>query len=464
MGINVFNNNLSIDSSVAGRRTVSLQDGTTKWLPNGTARACYAMLSNGTGATGGIAFYDKYFHQVVPEKNISGSTIASAEGNYQNAPSGDIQVGTSLLGNAMPTGTAIGSGTTANSLASTNSAGEFGNIMLDVFSNATAVPFYSRSINNIKVLLNATFVDSDHAKRELVYILYGGVLRAVARVDGAPTYDFHGTTGFTISGLNVNMRGSASYNVARRELVLLHNVSTNSFTLITYQGVDFDAYPSPTEALTRSGVVRTDKAFVIPSWTVSNAESQYSAMPTLCNDGSVYVTTMFGSNSFSLYKITRDAALTPTIVLVASKVLTTSYGRDQGDPYGQRRIQSRNGTSVFCFCPYYYYGSGSSTFIIDKKLSTTVASVLFDRNVTASGCQPVQYGDDGFSMFLNGNVYAGNFSGATMVGCFQRNSLDALVLTSDAFYLPYFPIPNTTNYPGLTQVTDYSMLTNQYLV
>ena len=38
------------------------------------------------------------------------------------------------------------------------------------------------------------------------------------------------------------------------------------------------------------------------------------------------------------------------------------------------------------------------------------------------------------------------------------------VQTGTNVYLPYAPVPNTTNYPGFTQVVDYAMLDNQALV
>lgn len=463
MGINSFNTAALV---ITSNKTRSMQDGTPKFLASGVARACYAMLSTGTG---GIAYYDKYFQQIVPEKNSAASTGGSTGGNYQNSPAGDLIRSNWLFGDAPTSATAPASSTTPSWLNATVSAGEFGNTMVDCFSNSTAVPVYSRSNDQqTKSLLNQMFVDSDHSDRSLVYIQQGASISAVPRIDGVHNYSQRNSASFNISltsgNINGAMVGSSSYNAIRKEFVCLGYSSPGVFALISYTGVDFDKFPSPAVAFSQPGVVKIEKSVTLPSWIASGSESIYNLKPTLCDNGDIFITVMFPSSSFVIYRVIRDASNNPTAAVSVSKALTTSYGLDQGAWYGQRKIQARDGGAVLCFCAYYYYGSGVTTYIVDKRKSTIVETSLFDSASSSSGVMPIPYGDDGFSAYFAGNVYAGNPTGAYIQGTKERNGSGVLSNTSGTFYLPYFPIPNTTNYPGFTQVVDYSLLNNQSLI
>lgn len=445
----------------------ALQDGTPKFLPTGESRACYAMLS--TVATAGLAFLDKYFQ---PTRASTSTYSASSQniGVHQYTTGGDAQTTAGLFSGGSTTATPVSSGATAGWVHATNSAGEFGNAMIDVYSNSTASPVSNRnSASTNKYYSNHMFVDSDHADRSIVYTLNGPTFRAVGRIDGDYNYDYPGTCFFNITGINANMYGSASYNAVRKELAVLSFTATaGSFTLSLFQGIDFDKYPSPALAFADAAVVRTDKAVslaVSSSWATNDVESFYNPKPTLCDNGDIYVTVMFISVAFKLYKLVRDGALNQTVTAVASKTLTTSYGRDTNFYYGQRRIQSRDGGAVLCFCTYYYYGSGVQTFIIDKRQSLVSASTMFDSTHTAAGFIPVPYGDSGFAEFFCGNGYASNYASAYITAVVERSgATNSLLQTGTNILMPYFPVPNTTNYLGFTQVVDFSMLTNQFIV
>lgn len=467
MGINSYG--IKTASSVVETNfTRSLQNGTPKFLASGVARACYALLSTDVG---GIAFYDKYFQQIVADKQISNSG-SSNPGNYQAAQSGDLMTTNWVTGQGPTTGSQPNSSATNLWLNSTTAAGEFGNAMVDCFSNSTAVSVYSRSNDRqAKAYLNALFVDSDHSDRSIVYLHNGSAISAVPRNYGVYNYTQRNSAAFTINiaggNLNGSMTGSSSYNAIRKEFVSLgYSAANGVFVLVIYKGVDFDKYPSPAIAFTRPEVVKVEKIFTFPSWTATFAESIYSLKPTLCDNGDIYVTVMIPSTSFTIYKIVRDGSDVPTTTVVSNKAITTSYGFDSGIWYGQRRMQSRDGGAVLCFCPYYYYGAGISTWIIDKRKSVIASSTDWDTASSSYSLMPVPYGDNGFAMYVASNVYAANPSGAYVMGTKERNGNGVGTLGSarGAFHLPYFPLPNTTNYPGLTQVTDYSMLNNQALV
>lgn len=314
-------------------------------------------------------------------------------------------------------------------------------------------------------MLNRGFIDSDHPNTAIVYVLIAGSIRAVSRVDGDHLYAALGTESFPIAGFNSNIYGSASYNQSRKELIAIDYVSAGgNMSLITWQGVDFVNYPCPKNALNQANVVKTVKPLSLAvGWPGNTNESQYNCKPVLCDNGDIYILSMHPSNSVKLFKVTRDVALTPTVTLSESKTLTTSYGADQAATYGARKMQSRDGGAVLLFTQYYYYHCGLISWVIDKRKSLIVPGMFFDVSDSSSGHMPVPYGDSGFAVYFTGNVYAGNPFGAYIRGCIERNFSGALTQVSGKIYLPYMTWPDTTNYPGFTQVTDYSLLNNQTL-
>lgn len=470
MGINQFGASKVVKEAVIEitAKQRALQNGTPKWLQNGSARACYAMLSNNSATVGGIAFYDKYFQALYAEK-VMASTGVNANGNYQNAASTDLQIGATLFtGIAVSnyTATSPGSIATLAAINATNAGGEFGNAMLDTYSNSTATSVQTRNTSTaVKHALNARFVDSDHSDKTIVYLLGDGVFRAVGRINSDSTYDYPGTASFTVPNVQVDMWGSASYNNVRKELVVLSYTSAATFAVSFFQNINFEKYPSPLAAFNAAGVTRIDKSIVLSSWTSAGAESIYSLKPTLCDNGDVYVSVFHVAASFSLYKIVRGTDNAVTATLHSSKSVTTSYGRERGLTYGQRRVQSRDGGAVFSFTPYAHFGTGLRAHIIDKRLSTVAVATMFDNSNTTTGVLPMPFGDSGFCSYFCGNVYASSFSGGYVTASMERSGLgNGLAQTGADFLLPYFPLPNTTNFPGMTQVTDFSMLNNQAVV
>jgi len=441
-------------------------NGTPKPIMPGMARACYAMLSYNTSTAGaGVAFYDKYFQSVAA---IANPELQTTPGNIQNVTAGTMMSPAALFANLSPTQTQTSSSGTSNYFNATNSAGEFGNIGVDAFSNSTVSPATTREYGGSpvqKFQLNRSFVDADLSNKSLGYILRGGALRAVCRLSGGPTYPAPRTENFTVPGLSASMVGSASYNARRKELAILnYTAAGGSFDLIIYKGVDLFKYPSPKTALTQSTVTRVVKPVSLAaSWSASNAESNHYLNPVLCDNGDVFVGVMFSSTAFRLYKLARDASDDFTVTLHGSNTLTTSYGAENGEQYGARKMQSRDGSAVLLFSQYYYYGSGITTWLVDK-LNSTAATVPSGNDTnTGNGIIPLPYGDSGFGFYYAGNVYTGNHTGAYIKSCVERNGASVLTQVCGITLLPYHTLPNTTNYPGFTQVVDYSMLDNQAL-
>ena len=442
--------------------SASTQNGTPKFLDSASgSRACYALMSSNGG---GVAFYDNFFQQVRADKFLANSASGGLGGNYQNSPAGDVQTTSGLFYSVNSTSSQASSSGTTNYINSTNSSGELGNYMMDAFSNSTINSCTSRSNSwNHKANTAALIVNSDHTNKRIVYIRNGANFRAIDRLAGVYTYDKYNTKSYTIPGANGSMNGAASYNNKLKRLVLIDYVANGGqFKITTYNGIDFDKNPSPLAAFTAEGVTASTTAtFTIPSWTSNNTESYYGLQPVLCDNGKVIVTVMFINSSFSLYEVNilNNVAIA-TLKLTSS--LTTSYGRESGLYYGQKILQSRDMNSVLMFVPYYYYGSGIRAFIINKRFGTYSTATNLESTSSAAGVQPLPYGNSGFCSYFVGNAYAGNPAGGYVQGFTDVNEYTGeIVASGGSILLPYFPLVNTTNYPGMTQVTDYSLLDNQ---
>lgn len=422
-------------------------------------RASYAMVSYNTSqGTGGFTLYDEDFRPAVMNgypgtysQSFPTQTIYLASNetfNYQ-----------SIWNNWQGTQSAPGSssGTFINF---TPNLGEFGHAAQDIYSDGT----FSRSQRNgnqgsttEKHYLNLSAIDSDHSDKRNVYLLSGGTIRCVDRLYGTWNYPKTGTSSYTVSSLNTNMYGSASYHSGRKEMVILSfSSSSGAFNVITFQNLDLNTYPDPSVAFARPEVVRVNSTVSLSTgWNTNDSESYYNLKPVVTDNGTVFVTVMFTQNNFRLYQFTRSGTSPVTATNPATLGLTTSYGLEQGVNYGQRRITSRDGSTVAQFCVYYYYGSGINCFMINKRGNTYTT---YSYNDTSFGISVVPYKESGWAFCYNGNFYASNWSGAYIMSWFQTNSSGGFTQTGTTYYLPGAPTPNTTNYPMLVPVTDYDLL------
>jgi hypothetical protein len=424
-------------------------------------RASYALASfNTSNAQGGFAWYGPNFNSVANfgyEGSYSGSGFSPNTFLNNNV---NIYHDTCVFPSSQPTQGYISS-STSYFLSSTSSCGEFGNAMIDAYSDGTFNNIYARRGDaNVKHFLNASAINSDHSNRRIVYLLREGKVRAVDRLYGNYNIPMDQTSDFTVSSLDTNMRGSASYHKVRKELTILSLVASGgSFNCFTYSNVDFDAYPDPAIALNRPEVTRTNATLSLGSWVVNNNETYYNLKPVVVDNGNVYVSVMFSSNTYSLYKFTRNgtSAITATRATTNGIYSGGAFGAEQGLGYGQRTITSRDGTSVATFCPTYYYGAGILCYMIDKTYDTYATCNAQDSNF---GYQCVPYGDSSWSFYYAGNGYATNYSGAYIYANYVKlgGPTGGFTNIGSTVYLPYFPYPNTTNYPGMTQVVDYVLL------
>lgn len=432
---------------------------------NGTGKqVVYAMCSfNTTQGSGGFVFFDEDFRvlnaQQYPDTNNSNAgNSSSPSGLYMGQL--NQQYYNQVFYNINSTSTYPSSNSTQYWLNSTNCSGEFGNSGVFLYSDGTYDSAYGMTNQQgNKHYLNAYAINSDHLNKRNAYILLNGVIRCVDRLNPNYNYAKIGTTDFTVTSLNTSMQGSASYNRARKEMVILSYASSGgNFNVITYTNLDLDANEDPSVAFAAATRVNSTVAFST-SWSANNSESYYNLKPILCAGGLVYTSVMFTSNAQRLYSFTRSGTSAVTATLVDSNSLTTSYGLDQAFQYGQRQITSRDGTSVAVFCPYYYYGAGIGSFMVNK---TTANYTKYLNTDTGYGNQILPYKDNGWTYIYCGNGYAGNYTGNWIMATYLSNGSatagSAFTQIGTTRYFPMHTYPNTTNYPGFTQVTDYNSL------
>ena len=428
-------------------------------------RSFYATLSRNTSSTWhGAAFFDRnvvggIFNLGSPGDyyTYSPSHIVYNESStyqYYNAIWGPVYSGTE---------TQPGTTATSNWVNATNAAGEFGNAMIDAYSDGTLSNIYSRynGAAEVKHYLNFSAINSDHSNKRIVYILRDSVIRAVDRLYGSYHVPMYNTADFTVPSLNSNMTGSASYHSGRKELTIISYVTSGgSFNCFTYSNVDFDKYPDPYVALNRAEVTRVDATLSLASNWGNNSDSYYNLKPVTTDNGNVYVSVFNEGTSLILYQFTRSGTAAITGTYITQLSTTTSYGRDQGDNYGQKQITSRDGTSVATFCPYYYYSTGIKCYMIDKTNNTYN---VYAQNGSSYGVACMPYGDAGWLFWYNGNNYASNYTGGYAIAHYTKKSTGGFSSQNGCYYAPYHPGPNTTNYPGMTQVTDYMLLPSHVL-
>jgi hypothetical protein len=428
-----------------------------------TPRATYGIMSAHVANTAyETVFLDDEFRLIGTISQAPGVASLSA---YDNA-----RVGATQSTNLAPTtATYPTTNTTPGWINSVNSCGEFGNDVVTLSERATASWGYTRWNASNGARANLAFVNSDHSDRTRVLQLDNGWLTS------APLWAPHpaGQTALfyrsdrkqrNLNALNsrlAGMIGSASYNATRRELVIMCDTTTaNVFTMYIWKNFDLNANGVDVSLLPDTPTVTLTVDLTVPGTVVApDTESAQKITPVLCDDGTVFLTSMWVNNYLRIYRVARNTGDTAvTITNPTSTALTTTYGRATNALlYGKRVMQSRNGNLVLSFTPYAYYGAGCMSFGVDRKNSGYTSINFADTNY---GYQPVKFRDDGFAFYYAGNYYAANPQGAGIMGFMYAQapgSGGAPLAMNQTIYLPAAPQPNTTNYPGISHVWEYNL-------
>lgn len=443
-------------------------------------RASYAIMSsNSTSGWHGAVFLDAEFRRI-GSTGPSGLPTQYGSGFVRDMDYADSTyvAPTTQMYYSITPNTQTSMSTTAYTLPvpGTASMGEYGQASVLASERGVISPYYVRSLTTTAssmIRANRAFVNSDHQNKRLTLQFSSAFLttspiqtpipKAVTAT--APFYrpEKNLTSIFSTydaGSQTTSMYGSASYNNVRKELMVATFTTTTAgrVNVAIWKNFDFDAVNGDVSTLGAPDVLLNT---TLASWTNSN-EGRFNSKWVLVDDGSIFVSSFNeGSNTGTLRKITRDAgdaSLSNTVVSTLNN--TTSYGLDQGESYGQRQMQTRDGSMVVNWFVYYYYQCGIRSWVIDKRNSSW--AVGYSENNTTSGTYPVKYRDNGFAYYVAGNYYAGNFSGA-YIGAFTSQGLTAgaaPVTYTGTLYQPIAPGPNTTNYPGLTHVMEFDLQTN----
>jgi hypothetical protein len=98
------------------------------------------------------------------------------------------------------------------------------------------------------------------------------------------------------------------------------------------------------------------------------------------------------------------------------------------------------------------------SYVIDKRNNSWAAG--YQSTDGGIGFQPLKYRDDSFIIYYAGNGYAGNWTGSYFVATTSTQA-GAAPVTNQSYnwYLPNYTGPNTTNYPGMSEVWEYDFQT-----
>ena len=388
-------------------------------------RASYAIMSyNTSSGSYGTVFMDAEFNK------ISYAGIQSYYGHTgsYNTYSGTYDSVGQWMYNMSATQSTPSSNGTSTYCNATNVMGEFGNSMAVVSERGVQQGYYARwrttSTSNIGRQRHA-FVNSDHSNKNKVIMFDGGYLESMPKWMPLTTATFgtypsgerktkqfsaNSTLGANTANLTSQF-GTASYNNVRKELVIVvNNSSSNSqFYVNIFKNVDFDA--TDCDVTQVSNTPNNQFQVTLGNWQTNSNESRYNFNVVLTDNGQIYITVMHPSSQFNIHRITRAGDdNSGTVENLTTQGLTTSYGIDQGNEYGQNAIQTRNGNMVMGFCVYYYYGSGLQSYVIDKRNNSWANG--YTTSDTSQGIQPMKYRDDSFCYYYAGNYYADNYSGA----------------------------------------------------
>lgn len=442
-------------------------------------RASYAMVSsNATTPWHGAVFYDAQFRRIgSPGNNITNNYGPGFTNDMDQYNATHVEISQMLHPSTAPrTQTAMTTTAYQYPISGTASMGEYGQSMYIASERGiitSSVARYMTTTASAPAQSNRSFVNSDHQNKKLTMQLSSGWLTVsprqtpvpyiVSTVDPFPRPKKNLTSIFTSydAGSQItSMFGSASYNAVRKELMVASftSTATGRVNIAIWKNFNFDAVAGNVALLGNPDVLLNT---TLANWTESN-EGKFNSKWVLVDDGSIFVSSFNeGSNTTFLWKITRasgDASLANT--RVSTQSMTTSYGVDQGVSYGQRQMQTRDGSMVCNWMVYYYYQCGLRSWVIDKRNSSFV--IGYSSNETTNGVYPVKYKNDQFAFVNNGNFYAGNYSGASIGGFATRGdgAGAAPQIFSTTIYFPSAPGPNTTNYPGLTHVEEFDFQTN----
>ncbi len=432
--------------------------------------AHYVMQTRNTSTAGyGFVFFDQDFGTVAWGGNSYTNQTYQTVSHWQNWQSSTYTAESNIWNGYQGSQSQVssGSGRYLNSLQHSQWGGAPN---VRSYSTGSIGSRLDNDSSNITTEMKAVF-NSDHTNRAIAYQFQNGKIKAL-QYDGfgSPnnSLPYPNTQEWSVPSANSAMDGTASYNKSLKKLFVIRSWNSATEAIYNcYSNVDFDKYPSPYEAMEDSSVTVVTGTMTTSSANGSN-EAMYRMVPVLCDDGTVWCVTMHPHSGLLLWGRTAvptsDGNFSATFI--GQLNLTTRYGVESAGYYGRTMMETRDRTGVCVAAPYYYYGSGCMAFCLPKSgSSTNHAYTTVSETSSSAGWQPMPWRDDGFCFYFAGNGYANNYNGSfvsyfmspsasTSAGGFSTSGNNS----NARIYLPYWGLPNTTNYPGMSKVTDYDHL------
>jgi hypothetical protein len=200
------------------------------------------------------------------------------------------------------------------------------------------------------------------------------------------TLNVASSTYSTWNGGQQSATGLVSYNDRTKTLLVVETTnSSNSYRLHIWRNAnrslntdfvtgDLHTFLSEAKAAGTPSSVDDNLYYFYNdfTWSTSNSssysESQYRGKLFMGDNGKIGFSRMTPSTDL------RYAVISPDIIQTAAGVAekglvgtTTTYGYEQGDPYGIRHEIAWDNKWAVAWSPYYYYGSGMVAFFIDTE-------------------------------------------------------------------------------------------------
>jgi len=341
----------------------------------------------------------------------------------------------------------------------TGRCGEFGHDLWNLdTSGAIQLPLRVGAYGiETKTELNDAFVNADLGDPSLAMLLWRGALYLVRRRDAEDVIVSGGLRGFlskfVVPSLPAGFYGTASYNRARGELVIVGGSSESSSSgmwLRLYRNVPAITATTNINAVL-SAMTPTQISLSWSGWTpAGNTESVGGCTPVLVDNGDVFLAFMNPGAALYVVRLPRSGDTTfGTMSNHVSYGVTTSYGRNSLRSSGMQVMQTRDGSTVAAYCQYYYYGAGLGVITLNKRSNS--ARVMYSDSDSYNGRSVLHWGQSGFAVAYNAS-YSYSAHGVGQVLGFDCSVQTASVSPAQ-FTLP---IPNGYNtgaaYPFYVEV------------
>ena len=300
-----------------------------------------------------------------------------------------------------------------------------------------------------KTEVNDAFVNGDLADTSLTLLLWNSTLYLARRTEVETIVVSSGVRGwisrFAVSGLPGGFFGTASYNRARNELVILGGSSaatSSGMWLRLYRNLAVLGETSDLQTML-SAITPVEVAITWSSWTpAANLEAVGGATPVLTDNGDVFIGFFNASTALYVVRVPRTTDTSfGALVNAISFGVTTSYGRNNARGSGMQVMQTRDGSTVAFYSQYYYYGAGLGVLTVNKRTSS--ARVLYADSHTSDGRSLLHWGPTGFAVAFNASSsYSASSNGA--VYGFDCSVQSATVAPQQIV----LPIPNGYNTGG----------------